>query len=543
MASSTLPAVVDSPSIGNLFTGHVSFQYTEDNIPNPEVLLPSLRRSGYTIETAIGDLTDNPLDAEADLIVITLEKRGDDWTFSVADNGTGMNRDTLDQMLRLGSRAGHDLSSDLGAFGLGSTTASLSLGRQQHVITRSDDGVCLSGATDLDETVRARKFVKHLAEAQDAEVALFHQAFDSYGLPTPVTGTVVRVTKCDNIGRSQLKSAVESVKKFIGQSYRYFINAGKRFYVNGELVEAIDPLERDNPETIVLFDDIFEYVYSKGHTRADEAENIGVILVQLPNWGGQEANRRHGYTIERSGFYVMRNRREIVPHTALSLYTHHNEYARFRGELLFPASMDQDLGVSFMKSVWELKPSQSLKDKLDQVISPYRRQARRFYNTSLSNSADEVPHTEAAKVIKQRAPFLRKPDTQIKKRLPRTKGGERNDGSSTDSKRIRPLHEIETHNALAEAASFEVKDLGPTGPIFDTTLIGQKVIVTYNGQHPFYQRFLLENRDNRAIVTAIDYLAYSMATSELNAKDDDTYKFIERMRDDMSFNLRQLLST
>jgi hypothetical protein len=96
---------------------------------------------------------------------------------------------------------------------------------------------------------------------------------------------------------------------------------------------------------------------------------------------------------------------------------------------------------------------------------------------------------------------------------------------------------------LADIATFDVKDLGPTAPFFEASLVGRKVVVHYNGQHPFYQRFVLENRENRAVVTGIDYLVYSMATAELRAADDDTYQFISRMREDYSFNLRQLLTT
>jgi hypothetical protein len=523
-------------------SGETEFAFTLENSPNPDILLPSIRQSGYTLETAVGDLVDNPLDASADIIVVALDQQENDWVLSVADNGTGMNLPTLDQMMRLGSRAAHDLTTDLGAFGLGSTTASLALGQRQHVITTYEPGRFASAATDLQETIAAKAFVKHLSDARPFELELFNQAFQRWHLDIPTTGTLVRVTKCDNIGRSYLKPAVDSVKKYIGQTYRYFLWAGKRIYVNGELVQPEDPLERDHPDTFVFLDDAFDYIYPKGHPRAGDTERIGAILVQLPDWGGQEPNKRHGYFAERSGFYVMRNRREIVPHATFGMFMRHQALSRFRGELLFPATMDRDLGVSFLKSAWDIKPSQSLKDKLEQVVRPFVRQARRFYNASHSESGEQVPHDEAAKIIRQRSPFLRKPVTQIEKRAPREQSG------APINHHQEPHHERvpqdpRTQRALADIASFEVKDLGPTAPIFEAHLVGRKVVVVYNGQHPFYQRFVLENRDNPSVITGIDYLVYSMATAELRALDDDTFQFIERMREDMSFNLRQLLTT
>ena len=62
-----------------------------------------------------------------------------------------------------------------------------------------------------------------------------------------------------------------------------------------------------------------------------------------------------------------------------------------------------------------------------------------------------------------------------------------------------------------------MRDLGPTAPFYDASLIGRKVLVTYNGQHPFYERFVLENRDNRSVISAVDFLVYSLATAELRA--------------------------
>lgn len=543
MGTSTQHAIVGAnSSYATPNFPQVSFDFSTENIPNADVLLPSLRMAGYSLESALGDLIDNCLDAAADLVIVNLELTDGDWLVSVADNGVGMDLFTLDQMMRLGSRSDHDLAVDLGAFGLGSTTASLALGRLHHVITRAERGNCLSAATDLDFIRSEGQFVKHLSQASTEELQLFSDCYLRFGVPVPETGTVVRILHVDRIGRQRLAPAVTSVKEYIASTYRYFIDGGVKFLVNGESVDASDPLERRNPETLILLDETFEYSFPKGHSKAGETEQIGAVLVQLPDWGGIEANQQHGYTIGKSGFYVMRNRREIVPASTLDLFSRHNEYSRFRGELLFPATLDDELGVSFLKSAWDIRPTQSLKDKIRQVVDPYRRQARRFYNKSLTNSNDQVPHDEAAKVIRQRAPFLRKPVTTIEKR-------ESQDLVSDELKepqattRSRDPHEPKTQKTLADIAAFEVMDLGTHAPFYEATMLGRKVTITYNGQHPFYQRFILENRDDRSTIAAIDYLVYSMATAELTQVGDDNWRFFERFREDTSFNLRQLLNT
>lgn len=520
----------------------IPFNFNSENEPNADVLLPGLRKSGYTLQTAVGDLADNPLDADADVIAISLDKTESDWLLSVADNGSGMSLDVLDQMMRLGSRSEHDLNSDLGAFGLGSTTASLSLGRMQHVLTRMAGEPLLSAATDLDETIRQRKFVKHISEATPDEKEMFAFGFVRWGLEVPNSGTLVTVSKIDNLGRSRLEPALEALRKYIGQTYRYFIWANRKFYVNGELVAVIDPLERNLEESRVLIDDAFEYTFPEKHPRAGEKESIGAILVELPDWGGMEANRARGYNQQGQGFYVMRNRREIVAGTTFGMWARHNKLNRFRGELLFPATIDEDLGVSFLKSAWDIKPSQSLEDKLRQLAMPYVRQVEKRYRTSTKNADEQVPHDEAAKVIRQRAPFLRTPKSVKERREPRSESGSK-ERSKKEGNGSRKPKDPRTQSALADKAEFRVVDGDVYAPFYEPDLEGQKIIITYNGRHPFYERFILENRDNRSVIAGIDYLVYSLAAAELLAYDESTYEFIGKMREDTSFNLRQLLST
>jgi len=67
-------------------------------------------------------------------------------------------------------------------------------------------------------------------------------------------------------------------------------------------------------------------------------------------------------------------------------------------------------------------------------------------------------------------------------------------------------------------------------------------VVTYNADHPAYQRLILDNRDNRGQIAAIDYLVWSLVSAELRNVDDEHAAFAERMREDASFNLRQLLT-
>jgi Histidine kinase-, DNA gyrase B-, and HSP90-like ATPase len=498
--------------------------FDRDNEPNADVLLPSLRSSGYSLETATGDILDNSIDGEASEIGVNLayDKKSEEWELEITDNGIGMDEPVLDQMMRLGSRSEHDLDRDLGAFGLGSDTAALGIGRNKHVITSPEPGVYLSAMWDLDIIVKERAFVKHLDTATPEEIELYEAAFARSGFDVPETGTVVRITRCDRISRKDLNSAKGAVGKYIGQTYRRFLvpNGGLEVRVNGDKIEPTDPMMRDHPDTLVLMDEQAEFTWKdKDGTHTD---TFGLYAVHLPDFGGKEANEDAGIRPAASGFYILRNGREIVAHTTLRQFTQHAEFARFRCEITVPASMDSQLGVTFLKSSLDVKPTQGLNHK------------------SRKDAPEQVPHDEAAKQIKSRSPFLRKPKAEIEKRGPRKKPNAK-EKKAKDPQQPRSPRD-RTQNALADQASFEAKALGPTAPFYEGTLIGRHIIVTYNSDHPAYQRLILDNRDNRGQITGIDFLVWSLVASELRNHDDNSARFMEAMREDASFNLRQLLT-
>ena len=354
------------------------FSFETSNEPNADILLASLRSAGYNLESVVGDLIDNCIDAQSSSVVVNLaiSPATGEWELEVGDDGFGMDEPVLDQMMRLGSRSDHDLDADLGAFGLGSDTAALAIGRNKHVVTCSEPSVYLSSMWDLDAIKEARKFVKHLDVAGKDEVALFTEAFERSGIEPPPTGTVVRITKGDRVGRKEVDAAARAVRKYVGQTYRRFLvpNGGLTIIVNGEAVDPFDPMMRDDPDTMVLLDDRVDFTWRdrRGETHT---EKLGFLIVHLPDKGGAEANKDAGITIDGSGFYLMRNGREIVAGSTLRLFTRHNEYSRFRVELTFPATLDAQMGVTFLKSSSDIKPAQGLKDKIREVTAPYRRQS------------------------------------------------------------------------------------------------------------------------------------------------------------------------
>jgi hypothetical protein len=108
---------------------------------------------------------------------------------------------------------------------------------------------------------------------------------------------------------------------------------------------------------------------------------------------------------------------------------------------------------------------------------------------------------------------------------------------------IEPPHAFIPVQILSGARHrFEEGHLEPGGPIYDCWMEGKKIVIRYNVDHPFYQRFLIENSSDASALLSVDFLIFSLASAELRAKNDENAQIIESFRFDMSTNLRALLS-
>ena len=120
------------------------------SIPEAKLLLTSLRSVGYNEETAIADIIDNCISAQAHKIKIQF-----DWgkkRIVISDDGFGMNKMDLIENMRIGSSEPSKTRAkdDLGRFGMGMKTAAFSLGKKLTVVTKSDS-VVSNASWDLDQ--------------------------------------------------------------------------------------------------------------------------------------------------------------------------------------------------------------------------------------------------------------------------------------------------------------------------------------------------------------------------------------------------------
>ena len=213
------------------------------NQPNAAKLISSLRNTGYDSYAAIEDILDNSIDAGARTIKLEIKTQDKEPLITISDDGTGMDYDILDQALKLGSETQKDEVSDLGRYGMGLCTASISLAKKLEVFTKTTKGKAYYSSQDLDDVIKENEFIKDLREMNKKEEGELKKAIGGE------SGTVIVLSKIDRLSNSNLSIFSSTISKEIGRIFRKFIESGIVFMVNGNKVLPHDPLMADDKNT------------------------------------------------------------------------------------------------------------------------------------------------------------------------------------------------------------------------------------------------------------------------------------------------------
>ena len=120
--------------------------------PNPSRLVKILAAVGHTMPSAVADLVDNAVSADATDIAITFGRPdgGHGRWMSIADNGRGMDSAALAEAMRIGSSSEYEGNS-LGKYGYGLKGASWSQAKIFTVVTKCDGAQANHLTWDVDD--------------------------------------------------------------------------------------------------------------------------------------------------------------------------------------------------------------------------------------------------------------------------------------------------------------------------------------------------------------------------------------------------------
>ena len=219
--------------------------------PEPSILIESLRDIGYSFNSALADIVDNSITANANEIWI-LAIPDDEFRIAIVDNGDGLGKADLMQAMRLGStdpRQQRALN-DLGRFGLGLKTASFSQCRRLTVASRRD-GALSAFTWDLDLVVKNNEWTV-IQRTDIDDVPFIEQIGES--------GTLVLWEKLDRLtgsrgsGKVDHTRIISEAQDYLSLVFHRFITGEKglnriTLRVNNRTLEPIDPFNTRHKAT------------------------------------------------------------------------------------------------------------------------------------------------------------------------------------------------------------------------------------------------------------------------------------------------------
>lgn len=355
-------------------------------------MLASLRSLGYSFEAAVADIVDNSVAAEATRVDLQFRTKVKTY-LAIVDDGQGMSGDALIEAMRHGGMgpgaARHE--TDLGRFGLGLKTASLSQCRRLTVVSLRNGQFC-GARWDLDQVERESDWVLDYLDESEAQ-----RIPHADTLPRAGHGTVVlwedfdRATAGESSAEKAIGDSVDHAASHLSLAFHRFLakEAGVpplEIFVNDRELHPLDPFLSAHPSTQVL---------PVETVRADDA----LILIRpfiLPHIskmssadlalaGGEDGLRRN------QGFYVYRNHRLITYGTWFRLLRQEELTKLARILVDIPNSLDHLWALDVKKSM--AHPPEIVRVALRRVIERIAATSRRVYQfRGRRSSSGDITH-------------------------------------------------------------------------------------------------------------------------------------------------------
>jgi hypothetical protein len=329
-----------------------------------------MRDLGYSLETAIADLIDNSISAEADVIDVICDVSADIPYVIIWDNGKGMTEFELLSAMRhgAGNPKAARASYDLGRFGLGLKTASFSQCRSLTVLTAKEGRIC-GAEWDLDRIDSEDDWVLSILDEEDI-LEFPHVDRLNKG------GTVIIWRKLDRLMEDATKDSrdeivnekIVAVERHLSLVFHRFLAGEVKGFrrlslsINGHPVVAFDPFCKKNPSTQVL---------------PEEIVRIGGVDVRLQPYVLPHHSRlsaaEYDYYQDRSDFisnqggYVYRNGRLMAWGDWFRLVPKGEATKLARVQIDFPNSLDEVWTIDIKKS--RARPPHAVRERLRQIIN------------------------------------------------------------------------------------------------------------------------------------------------------------------------------
>lgn len=359
--------------------------------PDATALMESTRAMGYSLQTAVADIIDNSIAAEASRVEIFYS--GADKYVAILDDGFGMNAQEINRAMKYGGNGPSDMRNekDLGRFGLGMKTASLSQCEILTVVSKQDAKIS-ARRWDLNVIRQTNKWT--LLELSEEEICDVPRVNLLKNFPS---GTLVVWQELDRMfqGNKDIKNIfpekMDDVVKHLSLVFHRYLSGDDglnkiSIAVNNLPVEPSDPFLK-NKSMQIMDEETLEFA-------GCPPIKITTYMLPYPSKLSATDKRLLGITEDlqkNQGFYVYRNKRLIVwgKWFRRAKKDTPSQLARIRIDI--PPAFDGAWVLDVKKSAAE--PPAIVSKSLDGIIDRVISSSRRTYEYRGKRETDKkVPH-------------------------------------------------------------------------------------------------------------------------------------------------------
>ncbi|NTV92115.1 MAG: ATP-binding protein [Chlorobiaceae bacterium] len=514
--------------------------------PDPARLIEGLRDTGYDFNTALADIVDNSIDADATKIDIRINIDLDgEILVSVADNGCGMDKQTLLDGMTYGAQ-GHADPKRLGKFGLGLKTASTAFCRRLSVITRSSsDNDLLKATWDLDHVVNVSEWELLLDFPTAYEKKLQSE------VASGSSGTLVMWEKVDRVlknyadprgqcVRNAMDKLVSSFRTHAAMVYQRFLDAEDKrarniaMTVNGQTLFPWDPFCESFNETELVAEKRLEAELSDGSPV--EFSIRAFVLPRKEYFSSLEEFKDARISNKMQGIYIYRENRLLNAANWLGMFAKEPHFSLLRVEFSFNHEADEAFHVDIKKS--RILLNEELFNWLRNEFLPAPRNAaeERYRKGRRKNVEEQAKdaHKGSNLSISGKEQDLRKAEVTVV------------DPVAGDVEVKNKSGIVRLKLKVGESTSPGQVCVQPADSIDDGILWAPAIIdghhaVRVNIGHPYYHKVYVPNLSSDVTVQGMDSLLWALVEAELGTINEATKNHFEELRFEVSRLLRKLV--
>ncbi len=512
---------------------------------DPSRVIEGLRDTGYDFKTAMADLVDNSIAANATTIKIRIQEDiTGKFSIFITDNGDGMDLNGLLNAMRYGSAARVDKSS-LGKFGMGLKTASTAFCRCLSVISRNSatPSKYLKVQWDLDAIAKSNSWELFILEPNEDEIDLLDEVTNGG------TGTLVVWEKVDRLIKSYSSNfhKKNAFEKLIKDLKFHFSLVFQRFldptiqskykinlFVNDEKIPAWDPFCVHEANTDTAAHEVMEVEgLSSGSTSAFYLS--AYVLPRKEEFSSKESYENAKVNNEMQGFYVYREDRLIYQGT-LGVFTKDPHFSLLRMNFSFNHELDEAFNVDIKKSKISLNEEiyTYLKDSFLPALRRHSETKYRKGQISKVASTTNQIHDASNTNINSKAANLQASKVTVTN--PNSNSVEISNSNGTFLGTIKVLN-------LARQGQCRVipVDTIDSGLLWEPTIVEGNHAVSINQSHDYYSKIYAANLQNPVLIQGLDALLWALAEAEMSTYSEETKEQYEEMRIQVSRIIKNLV--